>query len=204
MKTINFPLGSLLFVTSITCFSQVPALQKRSLLVGGSMDLSFGNYKNQVTSDWMNYDMKTSVSSITFSPQVGYFVAQGLALGAKVNLTRSTTADEGEDEKYTISNFSVGPFMRYYTKAKIFFHGEYTIGKENQKVTGSYDDNASGNLSGWKAGVGYAAFLNDNIALEPHFMYASDTTKERDDAYNLKSTFGRIVVGLTFTLFLPR
>lgn len=203
MKTKNFALGCLLLLASIPSFAQIPGLQKGSFLVGGTMDLSFVNYKNEATFGSFDYSNKGSGTSITFSPQVGYFVAEGLTLGGLINLTNSTTSDEDEDGKYTVSNFSVGPFFRYYTKSKIFFHGEYTFGSEKTKVTGQYEDGKQ-RLSGWKLGTGYAAFLNDHIALEPHVMYTSNTTKETDDQYTSKVVFGRITVGLAFTLFLSR
>lgn len=203
MKTTIFIFACLLFLTGIPCSAQITALQKGSFLVGGGADLSFASYKSEITSPFITDSYKSSVNFITLSPQVGYFVADGFTIGGLLNLSRSASKDDGDDGKYILSDITIGPFLRYYTPSKIFFHGEYTFGKETEKITGSYNDESSANLSAWKLGIGYAAFLNKNISLEPHVMYASNTRK-RSDEYTVKSTVGQLTLGVNFTLFLTR
>jgi hypothetical protein len=133
MKTNNFTLACLLLLASNSSFAQIPSLQKGSFLAGGTMDLSFANYKNEATFGSFDYSSKGSGTSITFSPQVGYFVTEGLTLGGLINLTKSTTSDEDEDGKYTVSTSRLGPFSAIIQNQKSSFTASTLSGARNQK-----------------------------------------------------------------------
>lgn len=87
----------------------------------------------------------------TVNPTLGYFLADNAALG--VSLTYSSISK--------FDQFYIGPFARYYTNFGLFGHGgiQFTHIKDAEKEN-NFD---------FLLGLGYAAFLNDNVALEPLF-----------------------------------
>ncbi len=83
------------------------------------------------------------------NPTLGYFFADNLALGASLSYSSVSK----------LNSFSVGPFARYYTNFGLFAHSGLNFTHlENAENENDLD---------FLIGLGYAAFLNDNVALEP-------------------------------------
>ncbi len=92
---------------------------------------------------------------ISFAPQFGYFVVDNLAIGAAVSVTKMKDIDP---------SFGIGPFVRYYLNNGLFGQVRY----EFQSMPGILD-NVTGSAAG--IGIGYAAFLNNSISIEPVLFY---------------------------------
>lgn len=105
-----------------------------------------------------NLSFQTSDGNSMFNaaPNLGYFVANNVAVGARLNLLTA--------EGYTA--WAVGPFVRGYfagsDKGKFFGEGSANIGGADGSDT----------EFGFGAGAGYALFLNRSIALEFGANYA--------------------------------
>lgn len=85
------------------------------------------------------------------NPTLGYFFADNIALGASVSYSSITK----------LNSFSVGPFARYYFNFGLFAHTGLNFSHvESAERKNDFD---------FVFGAGYAAFLNDNVALEPLF-----------------------------------
>lgn len=99
-----------------------------------------------------NVTFQTSDGTSVFmaAPNLGYFVANNIAVGARVNLLTS--------EGYTA--WAAGPFVRGYflgsDKGKFFGEGGVNIGGADGADT----------EVGFGVGAGYAIFLNRSVALE--------------------------------------
>jgi hypothetical protein len=114
---------------------------KSAWMIGGSAGFTSFGYKD--------HD-KTTVVSI--DPNLGYFFADDLALGLKVNYYKSNVGDSK-------SQTGLGPFIRYYIADPIFIQVRLGLGLNK----------GSGTLIG--ADVGYSLFLNNNVAIEPAVFY---------------------------------
>lgn len=103
--------------------------------------LTFNHYINKQTDQ--------SSTSFVISPQFGFAIAEDFVLGAWFSF--QTVSD--------FNSWSVAPFVRYYMS--------------NFFVQAGYGYNQSGEVgrSVIDAELGYAIFLNDNIALEPALYY---------------------------------
>ncbi|MEP7376098.1 MAG: hypothetical protein ABI675_22065 [Chitinophagaceae bacterium] len=120
--------------------------EKKTVLLGGNLSFQ--------TSDGASY--------FTASPNVGYFVANNLAVGARLNLFTG----EGN------TAWAVGPFVRGYfagsDKGKFFAEASGNVGGADGVDT----------EVGFGAGAGYAIFLNKSIALELGANYTKTGSAE--------------------------
>ena len=129
-----------------------------SMMAGGTIA-----FTSQASEAGSSYDQ----SDFTFAPSFGYFVSDGLAVGAGLSLGTSRTGTGAA--KTTGSTISVGPFVRYYKQTSnenlaIFGQATISIG------TGKYDP-AFGNVShssslGFSVSPGAAYFFNEHWAAE--------------------------------------
>ena len=55
-------------------------------------------------------------------------------------------------------------------------------------------------VTSWAAGIGYAIFLNDFVAIEPSVSYTDNTTKY--SAINEKSSVAGFEIGVGFQIYL--
>jgi outer membrane protein len=205
MKKLIFITVALLGIVGSKSFAQSefrPALQKGAVLVGGSLALNMGNAKYESSS----YNEETKLSSFQFTPEVGFFAGNGVALGLSLNLSTETQkSDQDKSNKFTATDFMAGPFIRLYARNGLFFMGNYSFGKKTTKYTYSGGSNSDKtNISNWKIGVGYAAFLNEHVALEPSLSYQVNSMKDEEDNSDSTYTTGQVVIGLGLSIYLGR
>jgi hypothetical protein len=144
--------------------------EQSDLMVGGSVGFSFEKTASaSSTSSSASYD-EVSSTTFSFSPNIGYFVVDGLALGLDASYATITHEDD-----YKQTEYSIAPFLRYYMgkgQVKMFVHGEYGLLRLKAEPIGSYSSNNpiyKGSI--FLVGVGAATFLSKNIALEAKMMY---------------------------------
>jgi hypothetical protein len=101
---------------------------------------------------------KTSIFNI--NPNFGYFFTDNFVAGLGVSFN-SNLSD------YNVVYIS--PYVRYYVK-KFYLQSKFDYGR-----SGSFSNS---NLS---FDLGYALFLNDNVALEPAFYYLHNFNSQGDD-----------------------
>ena len=135
----KFKLLTLLFslMVSFTCFSQTA---KGTLLLGS-----------------VNYNTANEDGYLTFSPHIGYFVTDKIALG-------SSFAFIGGDDFVS----ALGPYL------KIYF-GKGTIGKffTQLKVVAAIEDyNLDDLIYGWTLNAGYSFFIHKKISMDYSVQYS--------------------------------
>ncbi|NRA12553.1 MAG: hypothetical protein HRT57_11420, partial [Crocinitomicaceae bacterium] len=115
-----------------------------TMVAGGSASFNHRAYPNGISGS----------TSLSIQPQFGIAVADNFLVG-------------GWFRMYSIkdvrSNFSVSPFVRYYV------NNFYAQGGYGFSYSKAGDISSTGSIIDFE--LGYAAFLNDNIALEPAFYY---------------------------------
>ncbi len=149
-----FIIAVLVTVSSLG-YSQV---SKSTWLLGGSAGFSAttGDYKS---------------TSININPNIGYFVMDKLAVGARIGFDYYKPKDVDAS-----TEFSAGPFVRYYfvdlgSKAKLFGHAQFGFGSTKE---GGGESVSSTN---WGIYAGPAFFLNPSIALEATLGYGASKSK---------------------------
>jgi hypothetical protein len=156
-------LGALLIALSTITQAQT---QKGTWLLGGG-----AGFSSTSTGD-------AKESTVSFSPNLGYFLADNLSVGASAIV--SSVKPDGRDATTTLA---IGPAVRYYfaplgSHAKLFANGSLGLGSVK---TGSSDPV---NVAAWAVSVGPAIFLNQSIALELAVGYSSAKVKDAADATN--------------------
>jgi outer membrane protein len=169
MKKTIVTLVVMLFAAA-GAFAQV---EKGTILVGASSNAGFTSFKQK--------DADESTSQFNINAKVGYFVIDNLALG--LNLGYTSVKDLG-------SSTAIGAFGRYYVNGKIIIGAGFNSNKEKDDVSDTDFSYTTIPLE-----VGYAAFITDNIAIEPALGYTLYSGDLEGSAFGLN-------VG--FTLYLNR
>lgn len=183
------------FVFIVFCaYGAVAQFEQGRILAGGAFGLSFDNDKG-VYDGVTQWEYKTTTLSL--SPRAGFFVADGLAVGAGLEFGSSTF--KSGDYKETTTAFGLSPFVRYYLPQGIF--GQAEVGFGSGKYEGEGEDKQKFFL--WSVGAGYAIFLNDNVAVEPMVSYKANTITNSDDT-NAKEKNNTILLSVGFSIYLGK
>lgn len=175
--------------------------EKGSIMAGGNFSLDFDKAKYKSGSTSVDGEKTTT---LTINPVGGYFIMDGLAVGA--DLTIETSKDKYEnDDEFGYTHIALGPFVKYYHSSGFFGLGSFGLGSAKSKST----DAASGitsettyGVSAWRLGAGYAIFLNDNVSLEPMLSYGSTSLKNKDADPEQKSISSGLSISVGFQIFL--
>ncbi len=218
MKKILFMTAGCISLLSV--FAQV---EKGNKLIGVSLaGLSYTNSDSKTT--YSNtptvYNSDGNSFSISINPNVAWFVADKLAVGAGVSVsfyssksnssnTSSTTTTES---KSTQPSFYIGPLARYYFGGSSkgmpfaqvnFQYGIYGGKSESKTSTGSSSETKTKPKGDWNAGAafGYEHFINQNIGLYASvgFNYGSSKTSyeyrpSTGTGYDYTSTYSRFYI----------
>lgn len=111
-------------------------------------------------------------SNFNFSPNLGYFIEDGLAVGVGLPLSYSVAEVDGGDKTKSFS-YGVSPFIKYYFKQGVFIEGHFGV----QKINGESESNSmkidiDGISKSMDLGLGYAFFVNSKVSIEPKFVYS--------------------------------
>lgn len=132
--------------------------EKGSFLVGGGLGLQTGENSSQ----------------FSLNPNFGYFFADNFAAGASLGFDFRKSGNVKQTE------VGIGPFARYYfgkTTTKPFVVTELDFLNSTTK-TGSVNIKSTG--FGFLFGLGFAAFINENIAVEGVSGYNYNKFKDFD------------------------
>ena len=112
------------------------------------------------TSGKIDNDQEDATTNIALDVRGGYFIIDNLAVGLDIGFGSQSEGD------YSESQIGVGPYLRYYLmESKLFGQAGF------QFQTASSDGDNLGSGSAIGLGAGYAAWLNDNITIEPLVSY---------------------------------
>ena len=158
----------LLAACLLSGLAAVAQTEKGSTMVGGSLVLQTGK----------------DVSNFTLNPSVGVFAANNFALGAELNLSFSKA---GETK---INSVGIGPFSRYYfgkTETKPFAITSFNWLNNTTKSGGN---EVSTNGFNFLLGMGFAAFVNETVAVEGISGYNYSKYKDVDGSSGFTLRFG--------------
>jgi outer membrane protein len=182
IKTItnNMKKITILMIAMCATVGAYAQFNQGRMLVGGSLAFqsvtSKSKFDGQTTTDGKSTDF-------SIAPQFGYFVIDNLAVGATLDFSLSKwDAEQGNDES-TVTAFEFEPTVRYYLPVGVFFQGQFGIGTGKFK---DEDDEEKFTRTSFAGAVGYAIFLNDNIAIEPMIGYGISSDKYTDLDFDYK------------------
>ncbi len=143
-------------------------------------------------------------SAFTFSPALGYFVTENIALGARIGYS-TMTEENAVEEKTTLFNAEV--FGRYYwTPASQFsLFAELAAGIGSGKFEVDGEDAGDYGTFGINAGVGVNYFLSDNWSIEAGWAGLGYNTNdnggdgaEKTNSFGLALDLSSINFGLNY------
>lgn len=144
-------------------------IEKGTVMVGGSLSLKTGE----------------GASEFSLDPNIGFFVANNFAVGGHVKFS---SRELGTTK---VNEFGIGPFARYYfgvTNTKPFVVTELDYLSSTRKVAGLPNTTASG--LGFLFGMGFAAFINDAVAVEGVTGYNYSKYKNTEGVSGFAMRFG--------------
>jgi outer membrane protein len=191
-----------LIALSIETFGQT---DQGKFLLGGASDMTTVFGKNKYKDNNSSND-SYSYLNFNFSPQIGFFVIDNLAVGASLPISFNSMEESNDDpDKYKYFSAGFAPFVRYYIgSGKIKPFGYTGIGFGSTKNT---HDSSLGNTTttkygyfSFELGAGAAFFINDNVALDLGLGFDSYATKAKennpDDLRSITTGFG-LNIGVT-------
>ena len=139
-----------LALVSFLCLSQTisaQAVNQGAWMLGGSAGFQSQSFK----------DIDGSATTIWFAPNLGYYIADDLAIGLNLNVTSLSPLGDGE----STTDFGLGPFVRFYFADAIFAQAGVNLGLGDVEFTE------------FQVGVGYSWFVDNSVAIEPMLFYRS-------------------------------
>lgn len=163
MKTFTRPFLIAFAILTSVGFISAQTVNQGAWMLGGSVGFSSLKVK----------DADASTTYLNISPNVGYYIIDDLAIGARINFLSESF--DGESE----SNVGIGPFLRYYVTDPIFLQ----IGYDIEAAVLDWNIVFAGEGSTLHAAVGYSWFLNSGVAIEPSLylnLYSGDGDFDAD------------------------
>lgn len=175
----------ILLLSAMETFGQT---EQGRALFGGSSSLGFNSSGVKHKSDNHSEDGRKT-TTLSFSPQVGFFLADGFALGLELPLSFSS-ANDPNDDSYKSTDFALiaAPFARYFFgngNVKPYLQGQVGLGTLKSKVefgNSSMEDKLSLFQFGFKGGAAF--FFSDNVAVDIGLGYSSTSYKTTEDNPN--------------------
>ncbi len=190
-----------IIATSTAAMAQSEGFTKGSLFLSGNV--GFSSEKNN------NNDSK--FNSFSFSPRIGYFVTDKVAVGLRAGIESGTDEFEvlGETFEQKTSTTTIGLFGRYYftpaSKFSMFLNlgADYVSSKEEE--TGEEDFKVNGFDIGLAPGLHY--FISNRLALETSIGLLGYSTRKADvdgaeavNSFGLNLGLNSLTFGLVFKL----
>ena len=157
MKKLFLLLALGVFTTS--AFGQEITTPQTSANVG-STPIKEGNWLVGGSIGSLGYSFEGENFNINLSPQAGYFISDGIAVGLTTGFGLQTV--KGGDNIY---HYKLMPFARYYFPEGASSTGRF-FGQGEVGVTGAKSGGVSDTSFGFGVNTGYAHFVSRNVALE--------------------------------------
>lgn len=179
----------MLATISMSTKAQVQTTPQLSSSVGLS-PIKAGNWMVGGSIGNIGYSFEGDAFNIQLNPRAGYFVSNGLAVGAQATLGLTAVKDMDNEWRYGIA-----PFIRYYLPGGASSTGRFFTQGDIGIAGSSAGDDVSLALG---ANIGYAHFITQTVALEVSLGY--NYTKAN---VNLGDKATGLGVGIGFQIYLP-
>ena len=154
-------------VCCVVFYAAKSQINKGNWMVGGSGSFARTIYNSES-------GQKNTYYNISINSDVGFFVAAKFSTGFKVGFTKDASKTTGTNGYFTVYDFNIGPFLRYYflpidKQFNILADGAYQYGfvGGNSGIS-SYKNTFSLN-------VGPVIYFNSSVGLEFLIGYSTYT-----------------------------
>ena len=178
MKKITL---TLLFV----CFTCVLFAQteRGRFLISGDSKLAFYSVTDE-------FSTGSTTNEFEFSPQIGYFISNGVAIGIQVPIQYQKISEESSyDETHSVF---FAPFIRSYmgkSRLKPYFEGSVGLGVS--KSESSYEsESSSENQYMINLGAGLAYWMTKNVSFETGLKFIYLSYGSSGSSNNVSKGFG--------------
>lgn len=211
----------ILFLTTNLLQAQT---NKGNMLIGVSTTLSLTNNASNIITlgyssskvksdnpDFEDDDAINKTKTINFSPRVGVFIVDNLAIGVDLSLAYQKQEIKQYDEYVQETNlYGAGPFIRYYiptNRIKPFIEINSLIAQVNTKSEMSSwgNDESTFSAYGIGAGIGMAIPIGTKATFDLLAGYNNHTVKENEDNEdNYRTVTNSLSLKFGFNVFLGR
>jgi outer membrane protein len=153
MKLFTKSLVTLILLAGLFQMASAQTVNSGAWMLGGSVGF------NSIKTDGDD----NSETYLNISPNVGYYIMNNLAIGARINYL--SYSYDGDSE----SQFGFGPWARYYFINSLFAQAGVDFGSTGMDFFSILADEGSSTLN---FGIGYSWFLNNSVAIEPQLQYS--------------------------------
>jgi hypothetical protein len=177
MKKTFLPFFMLLFAACLAASAQT---ERGNIMIGGNMNLRIPTNDGETVQQ----------SYLSLTPNVGFFLADNVALGFGLPISSNRYRDNRTGYTSRSSSFGFAPFGRYYFGAsniKPFLEGRFGIEHFKSEETGKAGNRDEALFVGF--GAGLAMFLNEHVALEPKLSYDAYSRGGTNSAFNINIGF---------------
>ncbi|SUJ16397.1 Uncharacterised protein [Sphingobacterium spiritivorum] len=189
MKKLFLPFILLLGTVGVTQAQKIETKPQTSADVG-MRPIQTGNWMVGGSIGSLGYSFEGKSFNAALNPRAGYFVSDGIAIGAEGMLGLTTIKDGKNDWRYGIA-----PFVRYYFPEGASSTGRF-FGQGSVGIAGSSLGDGATFTAG--ANLGYAHFITQTVALEATFGY--NYSKANVSGADKSTGLG---VGVGFQIYLP-
>lgn len=197
----------LLLVAVVTTFGLSNAqMTKGDWVFSGNTGAGFNQVNTKFKAEGLSADGPKQ-SIFTFSPSVGYFVIDKLAIGLEANLLSNTTKYDGDKESMTL--FSILPNATYYftNDSKVIPYLGAGIGYGSIKNKSTYagssitDEETTDGLA-WKVKGGLTYMATQSLGINLGLSYDQFSNKETYDNIDYKTNVNTLGINIGFSYFL--
>jgi len=187
MKKLTIFLGVLL----LSMQAADAQLTKGNWLVGGNGYFSTQSQKQP--------GANAKGSNLRLSPNIGYFLADKFAAGARLNFEHNTLKYSFVSQKST--RIGIGPFLRYYLldvdkKVNVFTEGSYQYSYVSSNTNSNTSSSESDNT--FRVSAGPVFYFNSSVGLELSLNYELYKTAATD------SEIKKFFIGIGFQIHLEK
>jgi len=178
--------------------------EKGRFLIGGESNLNFSSMTYEMEYDGESEELGKT-TTLSFSPHVGYFVIDNLAIGAYFPVGYSKEKDEDKSET-TMETIGFSPFIKLYLgkgMAKPYLRGSLGFGKSKVRYYDpEYDESEkmSAKTTTYELGTGVGIFINKTISIDLGLNYTHTKLDPEDDDSFYGMDINQITKGVNFSV----
>lgn len=204
MRANIYLVAAIVVLTGAVAAAEGP-IEKGSLLLDGSLyfqsqsgELFVGSDDESVTTFAIG-SVDMSVISLDISPTIGYFIANGVCIGAQFGFQSFSF---GDDDKVSI--FAIGPSVGYYVRinpasedskgaAYVYGRGFFSFGSVKD------EDDSGPDITQYGGNLGLIYMVSSAVGADVSVKFQQDSWKDEGDTAT--GTTVRFGVGLTAFIF---
>jgi outer membrane protein len=145
--------------------------------------------------------------SLGFSPKIGLFIIDNLAIGVKIPIGFQFQKAKNND-KNSSTSIGISPFLKYYfgtSNIKPYLNGSVgfsSMTMRDNPVTGPSDKSTVGVFS-YELGGGFGIFLNDKVSVDIGVGYNYTSYKDKENnSNNYRDIYSGIGLGIGISVLL--